>query len=86
MPRMKYVERKRICTFSAKYRHSLKLLTFRSTTRHSLALGLARSIREPRLRGGYPLQLCKLISDWGWKTFGGLAALKTISSQTIASS
>ena len=32
MPRMKYVERKRICTFSAMYRHSLKLLTFQPTT------------------------------------------------------
>lgn len=26
------------------------------------------------------------LSDWGWKTFGGFAALKVISSQTIASS
>jgi hypothetical protein len=26
------------------------------------------------------------LSDWGWRTFGGLAALKAISSQTIASS
>ena len=26
------------------------------------------------------------LSDWGWKTFGGFAALKAISSQTIASS
>ena len=31
----------------------LKLPTFLAATRHSLALGLARSIREPRLRGGY---------------------------------
>ena len=29
---MKYVERKRTCTFSAKYRHSLKLPTFLKTT------------------------------------------------------
>ena len=34
----------------------LKLPTFLAATRHSLALGLARSIREPRLRGGYALQ------------------------------
>lgn len=26
------------------------------------------------------------LSDWGWKTFGDFAALKVISSQTIASS
>ena len=26
------------------------------------------------------------LNDWGWKTFGGFAALKVISSQTIASS
>ena len=26
------------------------------------------------------------LSAWGWKTFGGFAALKAISSQTIASS
>ena len=44
---------------------TLKFLTFHRTTRHSLALGLARSIREPRLRGGYPLQLCKLIKAIG---------------------
>ena len=64
---------------SAQYRHSLKLLTFQPTTRHSLALGLARSIREPRLRGGYPLQRCKLISVRGWKTFGGFS--RTLSNQ-----
>ena len=39
----------------------LKLPTFHSTTRHSLTLGLARSIRDPRLRGGYALQLLQIV-------------------------
>ena len=32
-----------------------------AATRHSLTLGLARSIREPSLRGGYALQLLQIV-------------------------